>query len=176
MDGASGGFHMPDLRNVVTGFTMAALAATITTLSAAGGQQPWKEGSTVVLTACVERAQGDGDEFILTNVVEVIDPTNPGARLPKEPHVYWLDDTDDLEDRVGAHVRITGKLTDVDKEEMEVKREKGVVIVEIDDLKVTPQQAGVAPPRTGKKEEDRPYWRLKLDVQNVEIMNETCRR
>lgn len=174
---------MPYLRTLANGCGLAALLMTFAGATVtADDSKPWELGSSVVLTGCVERAQnpGDDDEVVVTDVAEV--PLSSAAALrpmPREPRVYWFDDTGKIDDHIGARVRITGKLDKIEKQEMEVKRRKGTVLVKIkgdgDDITVTPQQAGVAPPSPGKKEGEIPYWMLKLDVKNVEKVSETCR-
>lgn len=159
---------------------LAAAVVWIVPLNAGSDDKPWKAGSSVVLTGCVERAQGDSDDVLLTEVVEV--PLESSAALrpaPREPRIYWFDDTDDIDDHIGARVRVTGRLEKVEKEEMDVKRRDGAIIVEIegdgDNIETTPRQAGVTPPPRGAKTRDIPYWMLKLKVMNVEVVDETCR-
>lgn len=158
----------------------AALAVAAPAALIATDDKPWKKGSSVVLTGCVERAQGDGDDVLLTDVAEV--PLGSDAALrpaSREPRIYWFDDTDELEDHLGARVRVTGRLEKIDKEEMDVKRRKGAIVVEIEgdgeSIETTPRQAGVPAPPPGAKTRDIPYWMLKLKVVNVEVVDETCR-
>ncbi len=163
-------------------------APALATGAGADDKDHWKKGSTVVITGCVEPAQKGDDQFVVTHVAEVpmddtatVGTSGRGASPQRPPrYLYWLTDTDKLEDRVGSHVRIAAKVQDVEKTEMEVKRRKGVVYVEVDGkgdpVRMTPAQAGVTPPAAGKDEKDLSIYLVELDVMNVDVIGETCPR
>jgi hypothetical protein len=176
-------------RNTASCALVALLLAPGAALAAgADDKAPWKKGSTVVITGCVEPAQKGDDQFVVTHVREVpMDETVPvgtsGREAPMQRparYLYWLKDTDKLEDRVGSQVRIAAKVEGVEKSEMEVKRRDGTVYVEVDGdgdpVRMTPAQAGVTPPAAGKDEKDLSIYLVELDVMNVDVIGETCPR
>ena len=129
-------------------------------------QEPMK-GSTVTLTSCVERAQNSSDDkFVLTHVADV--PTQPA---PHGRVVYWIEKVDKIKPHVGHQVRLTGKITGVDKNEIETT--KGGAVVEIEahgtNVKTSPEKAGVA--STGR---DVPTTVLTLALDKVEMVSDKC--
>jgi hypothetical protein len=167
------------------------LAALLLALPAGAGARqddkaPWKKGSTVVITGCVEPAQQGDEQFVVTHVREVpladaavgTSGREPAVQRPGR-YLYWLKDTDELEDHVGSEVRIAARVEDVDRTEMEVKRRKGTVYVEVDGdgdpVRMTPEQAGVTPPAGDRDGKDVPIYLVELDVLNVDVVG-ACRR
>src|SRR6476620_3932822 len=85
-----------------------ALAALLLAPAAARGagaddKDPWKKGSTVVITGCVEPAAKGDDQFVVTHVREVpLDEATAvagtsGRDVPSDRpsrYLYWLKDTD----------------------------------------------------------------------------------
>jgi hypothetical protein len=156
---------------------LAALSLTLgVTLAAAQQQSAATIGSTVTLTSCVEKSPTSGDKFILTHVADVpAHPATKGGRV-----VYWIDKVDKLKSHVGHQIRLMGKITDVDKEEMEVKLGEapdGGAIVEIEgpgkQVKATPGQAGVSANQAAK-ERDIPTTLVKLKLDKVEMVAANC--
>lgn len=167
-------------------WALAALLLAPATAPAAGTDDkgPWKKGETVVITGCVEPAQKGDDQFVVTHVREVpldetaaVGTSGRAAVVRTGRYLYWLKDTDQLEDHVGSQVRIAAKVEDVDRKEMEVKRRKGTVYVEVDGdgdpVRMTPEQAGITP-QPGGKAEDVPIYLVELDVLNVDVIGDRC--
>lgn len=134
-------------------------------------------GSTVTLTSCVEKSPTNGDKFVLTHVADV--PSHPATKGGRV--VYWIDKVDRLKPHVGHQVRLMGKITDVDKEEMEVKlgdAPDGGAIVEIEgpgkQVKATAAQAGVSTSGQTSKERDIPTTLVKLKLDKVEMVAANC--
>jgi hypothetical protein len=176
-------------RNTASCALVALLLAPGAALAAgADDKAPWKKGSTVVISGCVEPAQKGDEQFVVTNVREMpLDETaavgtSGRDAVPARParYLYWLKDTDELEDHVGSQVRIAAKVEDVERKEMEVKRRQGTVYVEVDGdgdaVRMTPAQAGVTPPARGDDEKDVPIWLVELDVLDVDVIAESCPR
>ena len=151
-------------------YSCAVTAAALLIVSAglAFAQQPGPmKGSTVTLTSCVERAQNGGDDkFVLTHVADV--PTQPA---PHGRVVYWIEKVDKIKPHVGHQIRLTGKISDVGKSEIETK--KGGAVVEIEghgtEVKTSPEKASVA--ATGH---DVPTTVLTLAVDKVEMVSAKC--
>jgi hypothetical protein len=132
-------------------------------------------GTKVTLTACVERGQGP-DTFILTKAADV--PVHPATHGRV---VYWLDDIKALRNHVGHQVRVTGTITDVEQEEMEVKLgsdNRGGWSVEIEgpgrDVRTTPQNAGVETPAAKVAPRDIKTTLVKMKVDEVAMAAATC--
>lgn len=149
--------------------SVVAAAVLIASAGLAMAQQSHHEptkGSTVTLTSCVERAQNGDDKFVLTHVADV--PTQPA---PHGRVVYWIEKVDQIKPHVGHQVRLTGKITDVGKNEIETK--KGGTVVEIEghgkEVKTSADKAGVA--STGH---DVPTTVLTLALDKVEMVADKC--
>jgi hypothetical protein len=164
--------------------TVATLVATglICGATVAAAQRPKPEGpargSTVTLTSCVEKAQNDdGEKFVLTHLADV--PAYP------EIHgrvVYWVDEVEKIRPHVGRQIRLTGRITDVDKAEMEVKLGAGAdggAIVEVEghgtEVKTSPEHADVSIRDQTAKEREIPTTVVKLLVERVDMVAETCK-
>ena len=128
-------------------------------------------GSTVTLTSCVEKAQ-NGDKYVLTHVVDV--PAY--AAMHQSRVVYWIRDVGELRPHVGHQVRLTGKITGIDKREMEVKPDDdtgGTMVVEIEgpgpDVKAKPGQVNVA-----AQPKDVPTTVIRLKIDKLDMMAANC--
>jgi hypothetical protein len=162
--------YAPEEGNVMTHLkhSLAAIAAIglIASASVAAQHEPVK-GSTVMLTSCVERAQGgDGDKFVLTHVADV--PTQPATH---GKIVYWIEKVDKIKPHVGHQIKITGKITDVDKNEIEKKQGGAVVEIEAHgtEVKTSPDKAGVA-----HSNRDMPTTVVTLSIDKLEMVANKC--
>jgi hypothetical protein len=131
---------------------------------AAAQNHPMK-GSTVTLTSCVERAQ-KGDKFILTHVADV-----PTQHAPHGKVVYWIEKVDKIKNHVGHQIRLTGRITDVDKAEIESKNGGAVLQIEGHNTEVTTSPAKAGLPATPH---DVPTTLLTLSVDQVDMVAEKC--
>lgn len=140
----------------------------------ASAQSEPAKGSSVTLTSCVEKGQKD-NTFVLTHVADV--PTNTVANGRRV--VYWLDrDTaKKLKPHVGHQIRLSAKVADVEKREMEIKETDEGMLVEIEgpgrDVRTTPNQAGVSP-GTAMAERDVKTTLVKLKVDKLEMVTDKC--
>jgi hypothetical protein len=161
------GTFMTQVKHSCAALAIAGLIAGAGWAAAQQSHQAPMKGTAVTLTACVERAQKDGDDkFVLTHVADV--PTQPA---PHGRVVYWIEKVDTIKPHVGHQIRLSGKITDVDKNEIETK--KGGTVVEIEghgkEVKTTPEKAGV--PRS---DHDVPTTVLTLSVDKVEMVAAKC--
>lgn len=73
------------------------------------------KGSSVTIEGCVTAGQ-KADTFVLGSVTEV-------QAVPIEwmrKRIYWLDSTKHIKGHVGHHVRITGRVRDLERSEIEI--------------------------------------------------------
>ena len=134
------------------------------------------KGSTVTLQGCVVTAEKK-DTFVLTNVREWPLSTTDMGRFGKR--MYWIEKTDKMKGHVGHTIQVIGKITDVEKSEMELKAgESGNGFnVEIEgpgrDVVAAAGDAGVKPesrPNTG----DIPITLLKLKIDELKMVAANC--
>jgi hypothetical protein len=165
--------------------TAAALAlalgipAAMSTVAAQGSldDRKYDKGSTVTLQGCVTAAEKK-DTFVLTQVQEWPIASSPVGKYG--PRMYWIDkESKDLKAHLGHTVQVIGKITDVEKSEMELKtgeRDHGLV-VEIEgpgkNVVTTPEKAGVNPAALPNKD-DIKITLLKLKVENIKMTSPTC--
>jgi len=134
------------------------------------------KGSTVTLQGCVVAAEKK-DTYVLTNVHEWPIANSDMGKFGKR--YYWIDKASkDMKAHLGHTIQLTGKITDVDKSEMEFKPgENGMGMnVEIEgpgkDVKTSAANANVAP-APGKKSE-MPITLLKVKVDDIKMTSSTC--
>jgi hypothetical protein len=168
----------------------AALALVVAT-----GAVPAAADKDVRLVGCVVKADNG---YVLTNVKAVTDaPETAGATGTANPAqaptsavlsrtFYWLEEDDDLKDHVGHRVEVAGELEDVDRGQISVEREGGMIELEFKvegDKKVTvkvpdtPAAAATAPVGTSgvtDRERDLDVVVKKLDVKSVKMIASTC--
>jgi len=154
------------------GVGMTAVAAT-----EQGDGQKYEKGSTVTLQGCVVAAEKK-DTYVLTNVREWPVANSDMGKFGKR--YYWIDKAGkDMKAHLGHTVQLIGKISDVEKSEIEFKTgENGVGMnVEIEgpgkDVKTTPGNAAVnAESRPNKS--DIPITLLKLKVDEIKMTAATC--
>ncbi len=136
----------------------------------------FEKGATITLQGCVTAAEKK-DTFILTNVREWPLSTTEMGKFGKR--MYWIEKTDKMKAHVGHTIQLIGKITDVEKSEMELKAgESGNGFnVEIEgpgrDVVAPAGNAGVKPeslPNT----RDIPITLLKLKIDELKMMASTC--
>lgn len=137
----------------------------------------YEKGSTVTLQGCVVAAEKK-DTYVLTNVrewpVSTTDMGKHGKRM------YWIDKMGkDMKDHVGHTIQLVGKITDVEKSEMEIKAgESGMGLnVEIEgpgrDVVTPAVNAGVSTANRPNKQ-DIPITLLKLKIDEIKMTAATC--
>jgi hypothetical protein len=154
------------------------MGAGLTTVSArAQDGKKYDKGSTVTLQGCVNAAEKKGT-FILTNVHEWPIANSDMGKYGKR--YYWIDKgSKDFKDHLGHTIQVTGKITDVDKSEIEFKSgESGMgTNVEIEtpgkDIKTTAAKADV-PAGAKMDKHDMPITLLKVHVDDVKMTSSTC--
>lgn len=181
------------LRSITGALVVTALAAGIAParLSAAEGQEK------VTVTGCAVRGSGDGVGFLLANSVEqttrtTTTPTAAGSTVSSTTTsemksariLYWLDDDDEeVAKMMGQLVEVTGEVEgDVERGEIEVERENGMVELEIkaDGRKANVKLADV-PSAVGTsgsvkdREVELPYVVRKLDVKSAKPLAPSCK-
>src|SRR5688572_6914943 len=80
--------------------------------------QKYEKGATVTLQGCVVAAEKK-DTFVLTKVREWPIANSDIGKYGKR--YYWIEKTDQMKGYLGQTIQITGKITDVEKSEMELK-------------------------------------------------------
>jgi hypothetical protein len=165
---------MTHIRYALAGIFAAGLITTATPGIAGQDRSEPSVGSTVALSSCVAKGQKD-DTFVLTDVADV--PVHPATKGGKV--VYWIDKVEWLKPHVGHQIRLTGTITDVDKQEIEVKTDgKGGAWVEIEgagkQVKTTTREAGLGPANPNVREMDIPTTLVRLKVAGVTMVSERC--
>lgn len=139
----------------------------------------YDKGASVTLQGCVTTAEKK-DTYILTNVHEWPMGASDMGKYGKR--YYWLDKVaKDLKGHVGHTIQVMGKITDVDKSEIEFKPgENGMGLnVEIEgpgrDVKTSPSNANVTvPPGQMAHKNDMPITLLKVKVGEIKMIAATC--
>jgi hypothetical protein len=128
------------------------------------------KGSSIAIEGCVTAGQ-KSDTFVLGTVKEIPgQPIETGKR-----RVYWVA-RKHLRGHVGHVVQLTGRVDNVSTHELEVKSNDDGVVVEIEgdgrQVKTTPATLPV--PTTGQKEVDIPTTVIKLNVDKVTVVKNSC--
>ena len=160
---------------LVLGLIGAAGVSPVAAQAQADGKK-FEKGSTVTLQGCVVAAEKK-DTFILTNVREWPVSTTDMGKFGKR--MYWIEKTDKMKGHLGHTIQLIGKITDVEKSEMELKAgESGNGFnVEIEgpgrDVVTPSGNAGVkAESRPNKS--DIPITLLKLKIDEIKMTSSTC--
>ena len=151
-------------------------SAGITATAQQADGRKYDKGSTVTLQGCVVAAEKK-DTFILTNVSEWPVSTTDMGKFGKR--MYWIEKTDKMKGHLGHTIRVVGKITDVEKSEMELKAgESGNgFTVEIEgpgrDVVAPAGNAGVKPENRPNKD-DIPITLLKLKIDDIKMVSSQC--
>lgn len=136
------------------------------------------KGADVVIEGCVAAGQ-KADTYVLGTVKEV--EAVPVEMLRKR--IYWLNSTKHIKDHVGHQVRIMGRVTDLERSEIEIDLgagPNGGAVAKIEgpggkDVKTTTAKVGVGPVGTGGQlDADVPITLVKIDVTKVTMLKSTC--
>ena len=132
----------------------------------------YEKGSTVTLQGCVVAGEKT-DTFVLTNVREwPVSSTDMGKHGKR---MYWIEKTDKMKGHLGHTIQLTGKITAVEKSEMEFK--DGGFKVEIEgpgrDVVTPAGNAGVSS-QARPNQDDIPITLLKLKVDDIKMTASTC--
>ena len=160
---------------LILGLIGAAGVSPVAAQAQADGKK-FDKGSTVTLQGCVVAAEKK-DTYMLTNVREwplaVSDMGKHGKRM------YWIEKSDKMKAHVGHTIQVIGKITDVEKSEMELKAgENGNgFTVEIEgpgrDVVTTPGNAGVKTESLPNKN-DIKITLLKMKIDDIKMTAPTC--
>ena len=155
------------------------LVAGVSPVAAQGNMdgKKYDKGATVTLQGCVTAA-AKKDTYVLTGVQEW--PVGNSEMGKYGPRMYWIDKSaKDLKGHLGHTVQLTGKITDVEKSEMEIKAgESGAgIVVEIEgpgrDVVTSAKNAGVNTAARPNKD-DIKITLLKLKIDELKMMSATC--
>ena len=136
----------------------------------------YDKGATVTLQGCVVAAEKK-DTFILTHVSEWPASTTDMGKFGKR--MYWIEKTDKMKGHLGHTIQVIGKITDVEKSEMELKAgESGNGFnVEIEgpgkDVVAPAGTAGVKPEHRPNTD-DIPITLLKLKIDDIKMVSPQC--
>jgi len=160
-----------------------ALAAGVTAGVSLGATQgnvdgkKYDKGATITLQGCVIAAEKK-DTYVLSRVQEW--PLAKSEIGKYGPRYYWIDKKgDDMKAHLGHTVQVIGKITEVEKSEMELRTgENGVgQVVEIEgpgrDVVTSPANAGVNMASRPNKN-DIPITLLKLKVEELKMVSSSC--
>lgn len=165
---------------IAAGLALAAGLTTVGSLAAAQGNvdgKKYDKGATITLQGCVIAGEKK-DTYVLGRVQEW--PVGNSEMGKHGRRMYWIDKKgDDMKAHLGHTIQIIGKITDVEKSEIEIKDgDDGVGhVVRIEgpghDVVTSPANAGVnlaARPNTS----DIPITLLKLKVEELKMVAATC--
>jgi hypothetical protein len=144
-----------------------------------GDGKKYDKGATVTLQGCVVAAEKK-DTFVLTNVREWPLANSDMGKYGKR--YYWIDKgSKEYKAHVGHTIQLIGKITDVEKSELEFKAgENGEGMnVEVEgpgrDVKTSPSNAQMTvPPGQKSDKNDVPITLLKLKVDEIKMTAATC--
>jgi hypothetical protein len=162
-----------------TALTFAILLAGMSSASAqtqADGKK-YEKGATVTLQGCVVAAEKK-DTYVLTNVREWPIANSDMGKFGKR--YYWIEKTDKMKGHAGHTIQLTGKITSVEKSEIEFKAgEAGNGInVEIEgpgrDVVTPATNAAVPAPPAGHAGKEMPITLLKLKIDDVKMTAANC--
>ncbi len=131
------------------------------------------KGAAISIEGCVAAGQ-KADTFVLGTVKEI-----PGSVVQTgQRRIYWLDSTKHLRGHVGHHVQINGRVTDLERSEMEVELgagKNGGAVAKIEgpgqaEVQVAPAAVGVGTAGQTKKEVDIPILLVKINVDSVKAL------
>lgn len=161
---------------LILGLATAAGVSPVAAQAQADGKK-FEKGATVTLQGCVVMAERK-DTYILTNVREWPLSTTDMGKYGKR--MYWIEKMNDkMKAHLGHTIQLTGKITDVEKSEMELKAgESGTGFnVEIEgpgrNVVAPAANAGVKPESLPNKD-DIPITLLKLKIDEIKMTSSTC--
>lgn len=137
----------------------------------------YDKGASVTLQGCVIAGQKK-DTYLLSQVKEW--PTGLSQMGKHGARMYWIDKRgDEMKAHLGHTIQLTGKITDVEKSEIELKPgEDGTgLLVEIEgpgrDVVTPAINAGVNP-ATSPNAHDIPITLLRLKVEELKMISSSC--
>lgn len=151
-------------------FVLTALPASAQDTATHNRQTDLTKGMHITIEGCVARGE-KADTFVLATVTEL---GGPPVETGKK-RVYWLDSPKHVRSHVGKHVRITGRIRDLERSEIELESgagPAGVVTIEgpgRGQVTVAPATIGVGTAQA-KSEVDIPITLVKIDVDNVKAV------
>ena len=145
---------------------------------AQGDGQKYEKGATVTLQGCVVAAEKK-DTYVLTNVREWPVGNSDMGKFGKR--YYWIDKAGkDMKAHVGHTIQLIGKISDVEKSEIEFKKgENGMGMnVEIEgpgrDVRTPAANANINAAGAIEGKKDIPITLLKLKVEEIKMTAATC--
>lgn len=136
------------------------------------------KGADIIIEGCVAAGEKSGT-YLLGSVNEV--QAVPVAAMRRR--VYWLDSTKHIKGHVGHQVRIAGRVTDLERSEIEIDLGAGAnggAIAKIEgpggqDVSTPVAKVGMGPVGTkGQLDADVPITLVKIKVSNVTRLAGSC--
>lgn len=164
---------------IALGFAIAVAAgmSSVSAQSQADGKK-YEKGSTVTLQGCVTAAEKK-DTYVLTNVREWPVANSDMGKYGKR--YYWIDKAGkDMKAHLGHTVQVIGKISDVEKSEIEFKAgESGAGMnIEIEgpgkDVVTNAANAQVPTPPAGHAGKEMSITLLKVKVDEIKMTSNTC--
>ena len=138
----------------------------------------YEKGATITLQGCVVEAESKKDTYVLTNVREWPVAESDMGKFGKR--YYWIDKSgNDMKAHLGHTVQVIGKISDVEKSEIEFKKgDSGAGMnVEIEgpgkNVVTSAANADVKMENRPNKN-DMPITLLKLKVDEIKMTSNTC--
>jgi hypothetical protein len=148
------------------------------TANAQADAKKYEKGALVMLQGCVSAGEKK-DTWVLTNVREWPPATSDMGKYGKR--YYWLDKLGkDLRQHGGHTIQLTGKISDVEKSELEIKKGEDPMgmTVEIEgpgkDVVTSPANAGLSTPPAGHEGKEMPITLLKVKVDQIKMVAANC--
>ena len=135
------------------------------------------KGASVAIEGCVAAGEKK-DTYVICSVKEVPGvPVDTGNR-----RFYWIDTPKDLRGHVGHLVQISGRISDLERSEMEIDLGAGAnggAVAKIEgpgmaNVKVPPAVVGVGTAGQTKNEVDIPITLVKIKVDKVTMLKAGC--
>jgi hypothetical protein len=135
------------------------------------------KGASIAIEGCVAAGEKK-DTYVMGTVKEVPGvPVETGNR-----RFYWIDNPKALRGHVGHQVQIAGRISDLERSEMEIDLgagPNGGAVAKIEgpgmaNVKVPPASVGVGTAGQTKKEVDIPITLVKIKVDKVTMLKAGC--
>ena len=138
----------------------------------------YEKGSTVTLQGCVVEAESKKGTYVLTNVREWPVANSDMGKFGKR--YYWIDKSGkDMKDHLGHTVQVSGKISDVEKSEIEFKKGDSGTGMNVE-IEGPGKNVVTSPANADLKMDSRPNTKdipitlLKLKVDEIKMTSSTC--
>jgi hypothetical protein len=138
----------------------------------------YEKGAVITLQGCVVEAESKKDTYVLTNVREWPVATSDMGKFGKR--YYWIDKSGkDMKAHLGHTVQVIGKISDVEKSEIEFKKGDSGTGMNVE-IEGPGKNVVTSAANADLKMENRPHKNdmpitlLKLKVDEIKMTSPTC--